>query len=500
MIERKKVVVIGAGVGGLTAAIDLARQGADVTVVERAAEAGGKMRHVNVGGHGIDGGPTVFTMRWIFEKLFADAGEDLTESLQLEPMTILARHAWRQGGRLDLFADIEQSADAIGAFSGADDARGYRAFCARSADIYATLKGNFIAAQKPSSPLDLTMRVGLSNLGSLWRTAPMKTMWSAIGEHFRDPRLRQLFGRYATYVGSSPLLAPATLMLIAHVEQDGVWMVNGGMRQVARALQNLAERNGARFRFGENVKEILTSNGHVTGVLLASGDRLDATVVVFNGDVSALSAGLLGHDLRRATSASRTQDRSLSAITWCMTAKPGGFPLAHHTVFFAGDYPNEFDAIFRRREIVQRPTVYICAQDRGFGFHGMAPSPERLLLLINAPPDGDTRRFAKAEIEDLTRRAIQLLGDCGLELDYGTDNCVITAPDGFNALFPATGGALYGRASHGPMATFARAGAMSKIKGLYLAGGSTHPGAGVPMAAMSGRLAAAKVIEGFGHT
>ncbi len=203
-----RVVVIGAGMGGLAAAADLARRGAAVTVLERAAAPGGKMREVMVGGSPIDGGPTVFTMRWIFDGLFADAGASLEAALPLQKADILARHAWRAGGRLDLFADITRSADAIGDFAGAAEARGYRAFCARSADIFRTLRGSFIAAERPS-PLDLVKRVGITNIAALIRTAPMKTLWEALGEHFRDPRLRQLFGRYATYCGCSPWLAPS---------------------------------------------------------------------------------------------------------------------------------------------------------------------------------------------------------------------------------------------------------------------------------------------------
>ncbi|NCY24944.1 MAG: FAD-dependent oxidoreductase, partial [Alphaproteobacteria bacterium] len=222
-----KILVVGAGVAGLTAAADLARRGADVTILERAASHGGKMRHVMVDGRGIDGGPTVFTMRWIFEGLFADAGA---------------------------------SVQAIGDFAGAADARGYRDFCTRAAAIYRTLEGSFIGAEKPSQ-LDLVRRVGLSRLGELWRTAPFRSMWSALGDHFSDPRLRQLFGRYATYVGASPWFAPATLMLVAHVEQDGVWLVRGGMRAVADALRGLAERQGASLRCGADVTRIIIEGG-----------------------------------------------------------------------------------------------------------------------------------------------------------------------------------------------------------------------------------------------
>jgi 1-hydroxycarotenoid 3,4-desaturase len=490
-MRSDRVIIIGAGIGGLTAAVDLARRGADVLVLERAASPGGKMRHINVGGALIDAGPTVFTMRWIFEGLFNDAGRRIEDFLTLRPAEILARHAWRQGGRLDLFADIDRSADAIAAFASAEDAQGYRDFCARAADIYRTLRGPFMASQRPS-PIELVRRVGFSNLGAMWRTAPFQTFSSALATHFRDKRLRQLFGRYATYVGSSPFLAPATLMLVAHVEQDGVWLVEGGMRKVADALCALGASQGARYRFNVEVREIVLERGRVSGVALADGTKLAADAVVFNGDAQALSQGLLGADARGAVPRTKPGARSLSAITWCTRARVSGFPLLHHNVFFAEDYAAEFAAIFQERGITKWPTVYICAQDRGAEDTTLCGAPERLLLLINAPADGDRRSFNPAEFMP---RVWELLRDCGLELAYAPGENVPTTPDGFEKLFPASGGALYGRANHGSMASFARPGAASSVPGLYLAGGSVHPGAGIPMAAMSGRLAAARVLQ-----
>ena len=485
------VVVIGAGIGGLSAAADLARQGVRVTVLERAATPGGKMRHVQAGGTAIDGGPTVFTMRWIFAGLFADAGKRLEDALVLRRADILARHAWREGGRLDLFADLDQSADAIGHFAGARDAQGFRDFAARSADIFRTLQHSFIAAQRPS-PLDLVRRVG--RLDALWRTAPWATMWQALGSHFSDPRLRQLFGRYATYCGCSPFLAPATLMLVAHVEQDGVWLVEGGMRRVAEAIRDLAESQGARFRFNAEVQDILVHHGRAAGVRLASGETLDADAVVFNGDVAALGQGLLGGGAIRAARTTPNAARSLSAVTWCMNAVTSGFPLTHHNVFFAEDYAAEFAAIFRARRITEAPTVYICAQDRG---HAAVPpgTPERLLLLVNAPADGDLAELPPDTLDDLQRRSLALLERCGLSIEATAANTTTTTPAGFHSLFPGTGGALYGRASHGATGTFARPGATSRLPGLFLAGGSVHPGPGIPMAPRSGRLAAARVLE-----
>lgn len=486
-----KVVVIGAGMGGLAAAIDLARAGCDVTVLERAATPGGKARRLAVDGAEIAGGPTVFTMRWIFDGLFGDAGTSVERELSLRAAPILARHAWTSGGRLDLFADIEQSVDAISAFAGPKDGAGYRAFCARAQDIYATLLRNFMATEKPSSPIDLTFRVGLGKLDALWRLTPMKTMWSVLAEHFHDPRMRQLFGRYTTYVGSSPLQTPATLMLVAHVEQDGVWLVDGGMRQVADAMASVAKRQGAAIRFESDVMRIVTRQGRVAGVELASGEQLAADAVVFNGDISALAGGLLGGDVQSAVSAPSRAERSLSAITWCAHVKTRGFPLQYHNVFFADDYPREFKTIFEQRDIPDEPTVYICAQDRACDGTFAERDAERLLLLINAPADGDIRTFDGgaylARVDAMLRR-------CGLEIDDITGHSVCTPPDGFNRLFPASGGALYGRASHGPNATFQRQSATTRVDGLYCAGGSAHPGPGVPMATLSGRIAAARML------
>lgn len=479
------VIIIGAGMGGLAAAIDLARQGTDVTVLERATTPGGKMREVMVDGSPIDAGPTVFTMRWIFSDLFEDAGATLEDELTLMPVDTLARHAWRQGGRLDLFADIGRSADAIGSFAGADAARGYLAFCERSKEIYQTLKSSFIAAERPT-PFSLASRVGFSNIGALMRTAPTKTMWSALGDYFNDPRLRQLFGRYATYTGCSPMLAPATLMLIAHVEQDGVWLVEGGMRRIADAMQALVERQGGRVRFGAHVAEITVERGRATGVVLEDGERLEADAVVFNGDASALGRGLLGDHATNAVQPVAARDRSLSAITWCLKAKASGFPLEHHNVFFAEDYQAEFDAIFKRGTITDAPTVYICAQGEG---------RDRLLILINAPAGLPEDAL---DIEAMERRTFGLLQSCGLDVAH--DDAVITTPAMFEQRFPGSGGALYGRANHGAFTSFQRPGSVSRVPGLYLAGGSVHPGAGIPMATMSGRLAAARLLEDMAKT
>lgn len=493
-----KVVVIGAGIGGLAAAAELAARGLAVTVLEAQPTPGGKLRLVPAGGTAaapvtLDGGPTVFTMRWVFEALFEALGTSLEAELRLQPASILARHAWDRS-RLDLFADIDRSAEAIGDFAGAGDAAGYRRLCADSRRMFEILDRSFMQAHRPSLK-GLIGGVGVGGLLGLRHIRPFTTLWQALGDYFLDQRLRQLFGRYATYCGSSPFVAPATLLVVTHVEQAGVWLVEGGMHRLARSLEALASRHGARFHYNAPATEILVEGGRVQGVRLASGERLEARAVIANTDVAALASGRLGAAVTPAVPALPAARRSLSAITFAFNATASGFPLVHHNVFFSPDYPAEFAAIFKHGRVPDEPTIYVCAQDRGATDTSVPPAtPERLFCLVNAPAKGDSEACAADAVERCTERLHRVLGRSGLALSVAGEAMTVTTPAGFERLFPATGGALYGAASHGWQASFQRPGVKTGLPGLYLAGGSAHPGPGVPMATLSGRMAAAQLL------
>ncbi|WP_233281358.1 1-hydroxycarotenoid 3,4-desaturase CrtD [Sphingomonas changnyeongensis] len=500
--DDQGVVVVGAGIGGLVAATLLAARGVPVTLIERQAAPGGKARMVEVPGTGgpvaVDGGPTVFTLRDVFDEVFAEAGAALDDEVAITKADILARHGWSDGSRLDLHADPEASAAAIADFAGPREADGFRAFMAQARHSFATLEHSFIRAPR-TNPIGLTWRIGMMRLGALAAIHPYTPLARMLGGTFRDPRLVQLFARYATYCGSSPYRAPATLALIAHVEQAGVWLIEGGIHALALALARLAARHGAVIRTGATVTEIETGGGRVTGVRLQSGERIAARAVIAGADVAALAAGRFGSGVARAVSAPAPQRRSLSAFTFLMQAEPGGLPLVRHNVLFSDDYRAEFSDIANGRP-PQDPTVYVCALDRAAADETSAPGgPERFQIIVNAPANGDRHDYGQEEIETCTRQMQARLRACGLTLSPTRPPVVVTPTD-FEHLYPSTGGALYGRASHGWAASFLRPGSRTRIPGLYCAGGSVHPGAGVPMAALSGRLAATTVLADLAST
>ncbi len=495
-MSEPKVVIVGAGMAGLSSAMLLANQGVHVTVVEAASAPGGKVHSREVDGVAIDSGPTVFTMRWVLDEMLNRVGTSLEAEMRIQPLQVLARHFWPDGSQLDLSANAQDSEAAIAKWSSPAEAQRFREFCQTTRALYATLESPMIRAQRPKLG-GFTTQLGLQGLAVLARLGPMRSLWQQLGHQFTDPRLRQLFARYATYCGSDPWQSPATLMLIAQVEMDGVWSVEGGMVAMAQALARVARRQGAEFRYNSLCQRIESRQGRVCGVHLKSGEFIEADRVIFNGDVQALRQGLLGEPARGAVP-EEAPPRSLSALTWSMHTAPEGVGLDRHNVFFQPDYAREFEDIFERQRLPEQPTVYVCAQDRP----GALPpgQAERLFCLVNAPACGDGNELTEEAIEQCQTQTFQQLRQMGLTLQPTQHNCIRTTPMDFHRRFPGSGGALYGQATHGWTSIFSRPAAQTPFTGLYLAGGSVHPGPGVPMASLSGQRAAEAVMASLAST
>jgi 1-hydroxycarotenoid 3,4-desaturase len=492
-----RIVVIGAGIAGLAAALRLSgfakQTGREILVLERHATPGGKMRTLPSAAGPVDAGPTVLTMRHVFDELFGEVGEALDNHVTLIPQTILARHWWPDGSSLDLHADTDANIGAIRAFAGPKAAQEFQSFHQRAKQLFNAFDIPMMQTPVPSLS-SLTSHV-MRNPSLIPAMAPQSSLAQMLARQFTDRRLAQLFGRYATYVGGSPYRSPAILALIWQAEAAGVWCIKGGMHRLARAIADLATLRGVQFRYGAHVARIETQGSQISAVHLSDGERIATGTVLFNGDPRALATGELGRAVTEVAAVTRDTARSLSAQVWSFAAKPSGPELAHHNVFFCADARAEFAALEQGRA-PHDPTLYICAEDRGQDT--ALPQIERFEIIANAPPLTNPKLTPTMTPEEFTAcqtHTFQSLARFGLTFDRLPGREALTTPQEFNQLFPASTGSLYGQSPHGMTAAFQRPTARTQIKGLYLAGGGAHPGAGVPMATISARHAAAAILS-----
>ena len=487
------VAIIGAGIGGLAAAIRLAAAGQSVTVFEAAEAPGGKMRSLPSCAGPVDAGPTVLTLRGVFDALFAAAGTRLEDHLRLIPQPLLARHFWSDGAQLDLYADPEASTNAIRAFAGPLAAIEFQSFQAHSAALMAAFDGSMMRAARPQA---LAAAGAALRNPALWPALMTgRSLAADLARRFTDPRLRQLFGRYATYVGGAPDRSPAVLALIWQAEAAGVWAVAGGMHRLAQALEGLARAQGAAFRYRTPIARFEAADGRLSALITTQGERVPCRRAVFNGDPAALADGFLGADAARALPRRAAHPRSLSARVWSFAARVTGPDLTLHNVLFADDPAAEFGPIAGGRHPVD-PTIYICAQDRA---EHRPEGSERFEFILNAPAlchAGGAERAEPdpKEAERCSQMTFNRLARFGLTFDPLPGPAALTMPEDFAARFPGSRGALYGRSPQGSLASFLRPTARTRMPGLYLAGGGAHPGAGVPMAALSGQHAAEAIL------
>ncbi|GAB4526624.1 MAG: phytoene desaturase family protein [Anaerolineae bacterium] len=489
-MAKQPIVIIGAGIGGLSAAIRLAAAGQRVIVLEKNAETGGKMSQISAGGFRWDTGPSVITMRHVFEDLFRTAGRDLDDYLQLLPIDPLTRYFWQDGTMLDATSDLTRMAAEIEKFN-PRDVEGYLAYLAYAARIH-RITGPVFIYDQPPTPASFA-RVPITE----WLNAdPLRQMHTAINGFVKSPKLRQLLGRFATYVGGSPYAAPATLNVIAHVElTGGVWYPRGGVYSIAAAMTRLAQEIGVEICTNTPVKRILTEQQQVRGVELANGEQIMTTQVIANVDVTTVFRHLLPETPvnRKRLISLEAYEPSCSGFILLLGVE-GHYPtLAHHNIFFSQDYRAEFQAIFKDQVVAQDPTVYLAITSKTDPAHAPADH-ENWFILVNAPPlsaNVDWPKLAPQYRELVLNR----LASAGYNIRAKIRHEYVLTPVDLQTMTGAWRGALYGPSSNSKWTAFRRPHNRSpQVKGLYFAGGTTHPGGGVPMVTLSGKVAAEIVL------
>ena len=491
-----RVVVIGAGVGGLAAATRLATLGHEVTICEATQEVGGKLGLIEqdvagVGRFAFDTGPSLVTLPQVFRELFEATG-GWPADLQLTRLDPTARYRFADGTILDAATDLDAFCRELDAVLGEGNGEDWRAFTERAARIWEASRGPFL-----ESPLDgpaAIARLALRRPRDIAAIAPGRSLRSLGRRYLRDPRLRMLLDRYATYTGSDPRRAPAALAAVPYVEQAySGWYVPGGLHRIGAALRDRAVERGAVLRLGAEVVRIEVTAGRAAGVVLADGERLAADVVVANTDAARVYGSLVS-----APSAARRLARatpSLSGFVLLLAVRGRTPALAHHNVLFPADYDAEFDAVFGdlARPVID-PTIYISApEDPAVRPDGC----EAWFVLVNAPRHGsgpgaiDWR--APGIATAYAERLLDLLAERGLAVRDRVVWSQTLSPADLEERTGAVGGAIYGTSSNGASAAFLRPANRSPVPGLFLVGGSSHPGGGLPLVVLSAQIVAGLV-------
>lgn len=488
--------------GGLAAAIRLAAAGHTVEVFEKNERVGGKLNLLERDGYRWDTGPSLITMPFVYQELFAATGRKLEDYVELRPVDPICRYAWPDGTRFDASDSVGRMTAALEKLS-PPDVRAYFRFLAYSRRLY-----------------DLSAEPFLFNGINHWRdflrlnplTAfkldPFRTVHQAVKSRFHDPHLVQLFDRYATYNGSSPYQAPATLNIIPYVELGmGGWYIKGGLYELAGAYRRLALELGVSLNCGPEfaVKEILVRKGRAVGVRLADGHEVAADRVVANTDVAYTGKELLParpglwNLIRRPGPPGKvgSLEPSCSGFVLFLGVNRQYSQLAHHNIFFSQDYAAEFDHIFKLRQPPFDPTIYVCWTGLSEPSHA-PPGKSNLFVLVNAPylsPAFDWQRpGATQAYRDLVIEHLENFGLHKLSESIEAEECL--TPVDLARLYNADRGAIYGVSSNNRFSAFLRPPNRSRrFKNLYFVGGSTHPGGGVPLVTLSAKIVAGLIAQ-----
>ncbi len=482
-----RAIVIGAGLGGLAAALRLQARGWEVAIFEAGPTPGGKMNRWLASGYTFDTGPSLITMPWVFSDLFTAAGSSLEEHLELVPLDTLGEYIYPDGTRFTYSSSLPECFEGIARIAPGDQ-DGFLRFLELGSRLWEVSRQTFLQRTPYDPPRRGDWRV--------MRDMPVRYGWGnynrAVEAHFESPYLRQLYNRYPTYVGSSPYLAPATLAIIPYLEMAfGGWYVRDGLYRIVEGLVALLRSRGVSLCLNQRVDRINVSGGRATGVTLGSGEQAGADIVVMNGDAATLP-GLLAPELVPGKRVSRDRGRSMSGFVMLLGISRGLPEFQANTIYFSADYKKEFAQITDEGRFPDDPTVYVnmpSRTDRSL----VSGGGETLFIMANTPAKAD--QWSDVQVEEARRRVFERLRKGGFP-DLAGSVVVedVWTPRRIEERYLMPGGAIYGSDSHGWRNAFLRPRNKSReADGLYLVGGSTHPGGGTPTVLLSAEITCALI-------
>ena len=481
----KRVAVIGSGLGGLSAAIHLARAGHSIDLFEKNSAPGGKMNLYEVGGYRFDTGPSLLTMPDVLLELF-DQPSISALPIDIEPVDPLCRYFYKDGSVLDAFGDRPRFLAELERFSPGSSVE-YIKFMEYTRKIYNTAAPVFLF-----EPIHEIKRIlKLKHLNSLFhvsRIDAFRTVHKTVSGAFSDPRLIQLFDRYPTYNGSDPYQAPATLNIIPYVEFElGGFYISGGMYGLVEALVKEAVGLGVNIKLNSPVDSIINDGFRVSGVRVA-GDIYDYDAVVCNGDVvDSYNRLLPGFNKTKAKL--NDLEPSVSGMVFLWGVNANHKQLAQHNIFFSGDYQHEFKQIFQDQTPPDDPTIYIAITSKADSSHA-PPGCENWFVLLNMPYLTEDQDWESAT-NRLRQAVFEKLKNNDLDIASSIQHEHIFTPQTLQERYWSNRGSIYGLSSNDRNAAFRRPPNRNRdLRGLYFAGGSTHPGGGIPLCLLSGKMAA----------
>lgn len=488
-----KIVVIGAGMGGMTAAARLARAGHSVTLYEASNTFGGKLRTEWIGRFAFDTGPSLLTLPAVYKDFFIRTGKPLGLLCEMTSVDPSFDYRFADGTNVK-FANLSRhhTLHAIREAYGDEVSKEWDQMMKRATAMWDVSREPFIESEL-GSPISLLKRKSV--LRDIFIIAPWKSLRTFADEHLSDPHLRYILDRYATYSGSDPRKAPAVLATIAYVEEAfGAWHIKGGLGTLAHLVHQRCLDVGVDFHFNSRVAQINVTKGVACGVTLSDGTIIDADAVIANADAALIYRELIkGEDrkLRKVRKNLKAADASIAGFTLLLgLRRSSSEKLSHHTILFPEDYNAEFNAIFNQKKPVEKPTIYICAPHDEQMVKDS--SLESWTVLVNAPFHGvggfdwSDESFAR----DYAQRIIDQIESRGISVRDRLESLTIRTPADLERATSAPGGSIYGTSSNGARAAFMRAKNRSPIKNLYCVGGSAHPGGGLPLVGMSGEIVA----------